>query len=117
MWEFETDSGGLVKVMLAPLDDERFELGFTLDDSFDMTNKGDAFRIMGTIIDIIKSNKSDFRVPILQFSAKKSDRGRVKLYHRLAKTLKSYLGFKYLSTRKDPIDPNELLFELSNEPL
>ena len=60
----------------------------------DMTGTGDAFRVMATVVKIVKDYLNSYgpnKYEIIQFDAKSSDHGKVVLYKRLAKKLKDQI--------------------------
>jgi hypothetical protein len=64
----------------------------------DMTGTGDAFRRIATVakivVDYLKENKAD-RYEIISYSSKTSESGKSKLFKRLGKSLKNFLGSKW----------------------
>ena len=60
-----------------------------------MTGSGDAFKVMATVIDIMKKEISFLKSSdIIHFEADDGDRGRKKLYKRLGKVLAKEVGKK-----------------------
>jgi hypothetical protein len=60
----------------------------------DMTGTGDAFRVMATVVKIVKDYLNSYgpnKYEIIQFDAKSSDHGKVVLYKRLAQKLKDQI--------------------------
>lgn len=108
------------------------------DDELKLTGKGDAFRVMATVIDIsrdivthkniinkfvdsvVKSNeRKDYDTPqsieILTFSASMAEPSRVRLYERIAKSIPGYRlvskrdGLFFLLSDKMPAEKQENL--------
>ena len=94
--------------MVRILDNIELWLGYKtvygLDVSFDkngieyISKSKNPFRIFATIYTIIKSYKlKDF----IRFSAKKSEKSRVKLYDKLSNKLKQELGWSWVKKEED----------------
>ena len=100
-FSFETDKGIWYDVQMPNYTDDDGKLYTELmfyqtdNESMSMQNTGDAFRVMATIVDIVKKQKNFLQSrEYLEFTADKRDSGRVKLYRRLAKIFIKTLGFK-----------------------
>jgi hypothetical protein len=96
---FETSQGEyyIVSMLMNSFDEDKTTLiAFeTEDGNMGMTNKGDAFRVMATVIDIIKKEKKFLqKANIIHFEADSQDKGRQKLYARLGKMLAKDLNKK-----------------------
>lgn len=75
-----------------------WEIIFDRNGSVDITNKGQAFKILATVVKITKDFINKEKPKYLIFSAK--EQSRVRLYDRFAKGL-SMFGYKILSKNKD----------------
>ena len=103
---FETDDGIYYIVsMLMNTDEDKKYIILTFETeqgAMYMTDTGDAFRVMATVIDIMKKESSFLKsADVVHFDADPSDKGRVKLYKRLAKILKKTLGFSKVEIELD----------------
>lgn len=93
----------------------------TTDFSFDLTGKGDAMRIMSTILDTIKDTIKTTNPDLITFSADKEEEskdlksvhrtGRAKLYKTMVKRFAGKLGY----TSKDKDDGDTIVFNLTNK--
>ena len=80
----------------------------TEDEEMGVTGTGDAFRVFATTMEIFKDHKKELQeLGLVTFYAREPS--RQKLYLRMAKNLKSELGFKKLITNKKP-DGLEFIF-------
>jgi len=93
----------------------------TNDFSFDLTGKGDSFRVMSTILDAVKDTIETTNPELINFSAdkkegwrgtgaqdKRKETGRAKLYKTMVKRFASKLGY----TSKDKDDGKSIVFNL-----
>jgi len=105
--KFNTDSGGFVEVFFERLhpDSENFEVGFKKDGEIKRSGEGDQFKIMATVIDVIKSFMQEHpETNVLTFTAKregeelnspKIKNRRAALYSRMLKRFADKLGYIY----------------------
>ena len=96
---FETDEGIYYIVsMLMNTDEDKKYIILTFETeqgAMYMTDTGDAFRVMATVIDIMKKEISFLKSSdVIHFEADDGDRGRKKLYKRLGKVLAKEVGKK-----------------------
>ena len=82
------------------------EVSFTRGGSYDLTGKGDAARVMSTVINAISIYLQKYKPPYLVFSAK-STGGRASAYAAMIKRLAR--GYKLLSPAEYPASINTYL--------
>lgn len=94
IYKFKTGKEKLVEVGLYRLEKDRFEVDFQVDGNFELTGKGEQFKILSTVIKIIEKFIETKKPKIIQFSAKTNEPSRVELYRKLLSDPR--LGFKDL---------------------
>jgi hypothetical protein len=89
----DPDYTAKLQIVFDYTDEDKFIRGMK-----DMTNTGDAFRVIATVakivVDCLKENKAD-RYEIISYCSKTSESGKSKLFKRLGKSLKNFLGSKW----------------------
>lgn len=99
--EFSTTSGDKVKVLFQLIDvySSTWEVAFSRNDRTDVTDEGDAFRIMATVLDIARIFAIKKKPEVLTFSSAniekgKGSSGRTRLYHTIVKKYAPSFGYK-----------------------
>jgi len=101
-YTFYTAKGDKIEVIFSgmeapPFLDYGVEISFARNNLTKLNNEGDAFKILGTVLDIIKKEKNKLKeYDPVYFTAKKSESGRVKLYNIFSKKLQKMLNKKYM---------------------
>lgn len=97
--EFSTSSGDKVEVIFQILDPRGlWEVAFSRNERTDVTNEGDAFRIMATVLDIVRIFAVKKKPEILTFSSANvekggSSSGRTRLYKTIVKKYAPSFGY------------------------
>jgi hypothetical protein len=118
-WRFDTPKGNRYQVeAYFSKNEDKWEFGFYdfEDDSAEITGKGDAAQVFATVIKIGEEFLADVKPRMVEFFADKLEPSRVKLYHRMVKTIadrtpeyeiktQDYGGsyMRYVMIRKDSI--------------
>jgi hypothetical protein len=98
----ELPDGSLLEIGFSEMDRGETRVDFTRNDSADVTNEGDAFRIFATVMAALKDYVDKFQPNKISFSAAKmlsrndelvSYASRAKLYKRLVQMYASKLGY------------------------
>jgi len=103
-YKFQTDAEVMYTVRFMRTGDE-MEIGFGAQvpgkkPTMDITNTGDAFRVFGTVKEILRSylasvSNHNGQPPLIVFSGKGSDPSRIKLYDRIANSIPKWIqGYK-----------------------
>lgn len=101
--------GRTISISFSPAssgDIEVTEVSFTRGGSYDLTGKGDAARVMSTVINAISIYLQKYKPPYLVFSAK-STGGRASAYAAMIKRLAR--GYKLLTPAEYPASINTYL--------
>ena len=70
-----------------------------------LTGRHDSFRVLATVVDIVKRWISSANPAVLTFGASRSTPSRVKAYHRLATRLTKETPYVYISNSSQIEDP------------
>jgi len=92
---FTTDDGEEVEANIIHWSGA-WEIEFSRDGTHGLTGAGDAIKIFGTILDIIKEFIDSENPKFITFSSKLDEESRVKFYRRFAKKIESF-GYKDIS--------------------
>jgi hypothetical protein len=102
---FKCDDGSFVVVKFewwsGP---ELYEVHFARDGDWDMTGGGDALKIFGTVIKIIKTFLAETKPKFLGFSANKEEQSRVAFYGRLVKKVLPGMNYEDVTNSLDRVD-------------
>ena len=101
---FRSKDGSKVEVLLYLNESNEGELSFSRDGEHELSSKGDQFKILFTVVEIIKELVSmalkDGRMTKLVFLADGNEPSRIKLYtNKVVPLISSLLGSKWKSPR------------------
>ena len=94
--------GRTISISFIPVSDNAIEITFTRGGSYDLTGRGDAARVMSTVINAISVYLQKYKPPYVVFSAKSAG-GRASAYTAMIRRIAH--GYKLLN----PVDYPERL--------
>lgn len=96
-YNFTTDKGKPGSVYFSSERGGLWEVVFTINDEFSLTNQGEALPIFATVAKIIQSFIKDYRsaIKMLTFSADKTEKSRETLYRNFVKRFAKKSNFTF----------------------
>jgi len=116
---FETDGAESQRIrVILDLFAEKLDLSFTSDGSLELTGKGNAGRILATVLDILKKFLEHSTPDEITFIAPTDSPARARVYERMVKRYLQGTEYELVKIHRKKIDhlnPDEIWFHISHK--